>query len=54
MTDLANARETDPNKFHIGLGQDQMAIIPETQDIVTLGASLPKFLQMRTKRTSTW
>lgn len=39
MTDLANARETDPNKFHIGLGQDQMAIIPETQDIVTLGAS---------------
>lgn len=24
MTDLANARETDPNKFHIGLGQDQM------------------------------
>ncbi|MFC4771875.1 hydroxymethylglutaryl-CoA synthase [Enterococcus hermanniensis] len=39
MTDLANARETDPNKFHIGLGQDQMAIIPATQDIVTLGAS---------------
>lgn len=39
MTDLANARETDPNKFHIGLGQDQMAINPETQDIVTLGAS---------------
>ncbi|MGJ0864146.1 hydroxymethylglutaryl-CoA synthase [Enterococcus raffinosus] len=39
MTDLANARETDPNKFHISLGQDQMAIIPETQDIVTLGAS---------------
>lgn len=39
MTDLANARDTDPNKFHIGLGQDQMAIIPETQDIVTLGAS---------------
>lgn len=38
MTDLANARETDPNKFHIGLGQDQMAIIPATQDIVTLGA----------------
>lgn len=39
MTDLANARETDPNKFHIGLGQDQMAVIPETQDIITLGAS---------------
>lgn len=39
MTDLANARETDPAKFHIGLGQDQMALIPKTQDIITLGAS---------------
>ncbi|MDT2674526.1 hydroxymethylglutaryl-CoA synthase [Enterococcus dongliensis] len=39
MTDLAHARETDPDKFHIGLGQDQMALIPKTQDIVTLGAS---------------
>lgn len=39
MTDLAYARETDPAKFHIGLGQDQMALIPKTQDIITLGAS---------------
>lgn len=39
MTDLANARNTDPNKFHIGLGQDKMAVIPKTQDIVTLGAA---------------
>ncbi|MGM0213383.1 hydroxymethylglutaryl-CoA synthase [Enterococcus sp. AZ109] len=42
MTDLANARNTDPNKFHIGLGQDKMAVIPKTQDIVTLGAAAAK------------
>ncbi|GCF95938.1 hydroxymethylglutaryl-CoA synthase [Enterococcus florum] len=39
MTDLANARDTDPNKFHLGLGQDKMAVIPKTQDIITLGAA---------------
>lgn len=38
MTDLALARGVDPNKFHIGLGQDQMAMLPFTQDIITLGA----------------
>lgn len=39
MTDLALARDVDPNKFHIGLGQDQMAVIPYTQDIVSLAAN---------------
>lgn len=39
MTDLANARGVDPNKFLIGIGQDQMAVIPANQDIVTLGAN---------------
>lgn len=39
MTDLAHARDTDPNKFHIGIGQDKMAVNPVTQDIVTLGAN---------------
>ncbi|MGM0124533.1 hydroxymethylglutaryl-CoA synthase [Enterococcus sp. AZ194] len=39
MTDLAHARETDPDKFHIGIGQDKMAVSPVTQDIVTLGAN---------------
>ncbi|KAF1298118.1 hydroxymethylglutaryl-CoA synthase [Enterococcus sp. JM4C] len=39
MTDLAHARDTDPNKFHIGIGQDKMAVSPVTQDIVTLGAN---------------
>lgn len=42
MTDLALARQIDPNKFHIGLGQDQMAILPMTQDIITLGANAAK------------
>lgn len=39
MTDLAHARDTDPNKFHIGLGQDKMAVLPATQDIVSMGAN---------------
>ena len=42
MTDLAHARDVDPNKFHIGIGQDQMAITPKTQDIVTLAANAAK------------
>ncbi len=39
MTDLALAREVDPNKFHIGIGQDQMAVCPNSQDIVTLAVN---------------
>lgn len=45
MTDLALARGVDPNKFHIGLGQDKMAVMPASQDIVTMGAkAAEKFL----------
>ncbi|MDH6363790.1 hydroxymethylglutaryl-CoA synthase [Enterococcus sp. PF1-24] len=39
MTDLAIAREVDPGKFLVGIGQDEMAVIPASQDIVTLGAN---------------
>ena len=39
MTDLANARDTDPMKFHVGIGQDQMAVNPVSQDIITFGAN---------------
>lgn len=39
MTDLALARNVDPGKFHIGIGQDQMAVTSITQDIVTLAAN---------------
>lgn len=39
MKDLAEARNTDPNKFTIGLGQDEMAIPHPTQDPVTMAAN---------------
>ncbi|MDR2976672.1 MAG: hydroxymethylglutaryl-CoA synthase [Streptococcaceae bacterium] len=39
MTDLAEARGVDPAKFHIGLGQDQMAVTTANEDIITLGAN---------------
>lgn len=42
MTDLALAREVDPNKFHIGIGQDKMAVNKKTQDIVTFAANASK------------
>lgn len=43
MTDLAHARNVDPNKFLIGIGQSQMAVAPKTQDIITfaMNAALP-------------
>lgn len=39
MTELATARNEDPNKYLIGIGQSKMAVIPPTQDIVTMGAN---------------
>lgn len=39
MTDLAHARHEDPNKYLIGIGQDKQAVIPNTQDSVTLAAN---------------
>ena len=38
LADLARARDIDPNKFTVGLLQEQMAVSPCTVDIVTLGA----------------
>lgn len=37
IRDLAKARNVDPSKFVIGLGQNKMAINPITQDTVTMG-----------------
>ena len=37
MVDLANARNQDPNKFLIGIGQDRMAVADKTQDAVSMG-----------------
>lgn len=39
MVDLANARGVDPNKYLIGIGQSKQAVVPPTQDAVTLGAA---------------
>lgn len=36
---LAKARQVDPNKFSVGLGQHQMAVTPPDEDIVTMGAN---------------
>ena len=38
LTDLANARGIDPNKFTIGIGQSEQSVPPNHQDIVTLAA----------------
>ncbi|WP_125980348.1 hydroxymethylglutaryl-CoA synthase [Loigolactobacillus iwatensis] len=39
MAKLAKARNEDPNKYLIGIGQRKMAVIPPTQDSVTLAAN---------------
>ncbi|MCT2882592.1 hydroxymethylglutaryl-CoA synthase [Lentilactobacillus buchneri] len=39
MADLANARGEDPNKYLIGIGQKNQAVIPPTQDVVTMAAN---------------
>lgn len=42
MVDLAEARGEDPDKFTIGIGQEKMAVVPPTQDSVTLAANAAK------------
>lgn len=39
MTALAQARGDDPAKYHVGIGQDKQAVIPPTQDVVTMAAN---------------
>lgn len=39
MNKLAVARNDDPKKYTIGLGQDEMSFAPITQDPVTLAAN---------------
>ncbi|KRM72434.1 hydroxymethylglutaryl-CoA synthase [Lacticaseibacillus brantae] len=39
MVKLAQARGVDPDKFTIGIGQDQQAVVPSSQDVVTMGAN---------------
>lgn len=39
VKDLAIKRDVDPNKYLIGIGQEKQAVIPKTQDAVTLATS---------------
>ncbi|WP_258088027.1 hydroxymethylglutaryl-CoA synthase [Weissella fangxianensis] len=39
MVELANARGEEPNKYLIGIGQTEQAVIPSTQDVVTMAAN---------------
>ncbi len=38
LKNLAEARGVDVNKFHIGLGQEKMAVVPPDEDVVTMAA----------------
>ncbi|WP_461213474.1 hydroxymethylglutaryl-CoA synthase [Lacticaseibacillus sp. GG6-2] len=38
LVELAKARGDEPDKYTIGIGQDQQAVAPGSQDIVTMGA----------------
>ena len=38
METLANARGADVDKYKIGIGQDKMAVIAPSEDIVTMAA----------------
>ena len=39
MAELATARQAEPDKYLIGIGQSKMAVIPPSQDAVTLAAN---------------
>lgn len=39
LKDLAKARQVDPDKYTIGIGQDRMGINPITQDTVSMAAN---------------
>ena len=39
MVDLANARNEKPDKYLIGIGETEQAVVPPTQDVVTMAAN---------------
>ncbi|MBW1605468.1 hydroxymethylglutaryl-CoA synthase [Lactobacillus sp. Sy-1] len=39
MEQLAKARNEDPNKYLIGIGQQEQSVVPNTQDVVTMAAN---------------
>ena len=52
MVDLAHARNEDPNKFLIGIGQNKMSVADQTQDAVSMGinATLRYLDQIESKK----
>lgn len=50
MAELANARKEAPGKYLIGIGQKKMAVLPPTQDSVTLAANAAEQLLTPTNR----
>lgn len=53
LVDLAQARGEDPNKYLIGIGQSKQAVVPPTQDIVTLAAQAASQLQLASANITT-
>lgn len=39
LVSLANTRGDDPEKYTIGIGQDYQAVVPNFEDVVTMGAN---------------
>ncbi len=39
MTELARARNEEPGKYLVGIGQTEQAVVPPTQDVVTMAAN---------------
>ncbi|WP_282801194.1 hydroxymethylglutaryl-CoA synthase [Secundilactobacillus kimchicus] len=50
LTDLAQARDVDPNKYLIGIGQSEQTVVPVTQDAVTMAANAASKLLTETDR----
>ena len=50
LRELARVRGDEPDKYTIGIGQDRQAVVPPTQDIVTLGAAAADQLMTPTVR----
>ncbi|KRN25814.1 hydroxymethylglutaryl-CoA synthase [Lacticaseibacillus camelliae] len=46
LRQLANARGVDPDKYTIGIGQDEQAVPPSSQDVVTMGAAAVRQIQV--------
>nr|WP_275040201.1 hypothetical protein [Oenococcus oeni] len=44
LTELAEKRGVDPNKYLVGIGQEKQSIVPPTQDSVSMAANAASIL----------